>query len=199
MQQCSLWPSSFVSALCWFRLTVDLLVVRVASLLRRRASAARRSLSFHFTFRRSLFAFVFFRSDFPSLFLLSNSIHERGTLHHSVSLYLCLPFIFSTPFCTTAGGREGGRKRQGREREREMDRLGGGDKRSISRPNSRRRASFPPALPPLSTPLGPSSLCCASNLCSLQTDKGSLRNHFVCASAHKCVRMCTYTFACLPC
>lgn len=120
---------------------------------------------------------------------------------HSIILS---PYISVCPSFSphlSAPRREGGREKETgqREREREMDRLGGGDKRSISRPNSRRRASFPPALPPLSTPLGPSSLCCASNLCSLQTDKGSLRNHFVCASAHKCVRMCTYTFACLPC
>lgn len=72
-------------------------------------------LSFHFTLQRSLFAFVFFRPDFPALLLLSNSIHEGAILHHSVSLYLCLPFIFPTPFCTVEGGRDRG------ERERWTD------------------------------------------------------------------------------
>ena len=73
-----------------------------------------------------------------------------------------------------------------------MDRLGDSDKRSISRPNSKGRASLTPTLPS-PTPSRSSSLLRASNLSSLQTDKGSLRSHFV------CVRVCTYTFACLPC
>lgn len=54
-------------------------------------------------------------THFLSLFLHSNSIHEKCTLHHSVSLYLCLPFIFSTPFCTGVRWGEEGRKIQ-RER-----------------------------------------------------------------------------------
>lgn len=70
-----------------------------------------------------------------------------------------------------------------------MDRLGDSDKRSISRPNS------PGRTPPCyllsilfhSTLLSKPSLFFASNLCSLQTDKGSLRNHFVHISACKCV------------
>lgn len=63
-------------------------------------------------------------TDFLSLFLLSNSIHERCTLHHSVSLYLCLPFIFSTPLYARVRWREGGRERErirGREGKRWTD------------------------------------------------------------------------------
>ena len=112
-------------------------------------------LSSCFTFRWSLFAFVFYSiSALTSspLSLLSNSIHERCTLHHSVSLYLCLPFIFSTPFCTRERWKEGGgdgwegeRNRERERREGEMDRLGDSDKRSISRPNCPGR--IPPPLP----------------------------------------------------
>lgn len=64
-------------------------------------------------------------ADSLSLSLLSNSIYERCTLHHSVSLYISLPFIFSTPFSSTAGWRnkkrerkrvgEGGGRRRGRD------------------------------------------------------------------------------------
>lgn len=143
-------------------------------------------------------------SDFLSLLPLSNSIHERCTLHHSVSLYLCLPFIFSTPFCATVSWREGKRERErkkqregGRERESEMDRLGDSDKRSISRPNSPGRTPPHYLLSILfhSTLLNKPSLFFASNLCSLQTDKGSLRNHFVHISACKCVYV--YAHFCL--
>lgn len=99
------------------------------------------------------------RADFLSLFLLSNSIHERRTLHHSVSLYLCPPFIFSTPFCSGARWREREGGLVGVERNREgggggeMDRLGDSDKQSISRPNSPGRISLPPSLLPSFPPL----------------------------------------------
>lgn len=79
-------------------------------------------LSFHSAFCWSFFFLLHRRTDFPSLSFLSNSIHERYTLHHSVCLYLCLPFIFSTPFCTRerrqkgAGGGGINRKRWGRAR-----------------------------------------------------------------------------------
>lgn len=76
-----------------------------------------------------------------------------------------------------------------------MDRLGDSDKRSISRPNSPGQISRP--TPPFSqSPLYSSfslfsrSSFFLSNLCSLQTDKGSLRIHFVCMSACKCVSAC---------
>lgn len=139
-------------------------------------------------------------SDFLSLLLLSNSIHERCTLHHSVSLYLCLPFIFSTPFCATVSWRKGERKKETerrRKREREMDRLGDSYKRSISRPNSPGRTPPHYLLSILfhSTLLDKPSLFFASHLCSLQTDKGSLRNHFVHISASKSVYV--YAHFCL--
>lgn len=108
----------------------------------------RRSPSFHFTFRRSLFAVVFFRSDFPSLFLLSNSIHERG---HTPSFCLLIS-LSALHFLHTFLHHEGGRGGERRSREGEMDRLGDGDKRSISRPNSPGRCPPPPLAPLLQAP-----------------------------------------------
>lgn len=102
------------------RFTVDSLVVCTASLLSLSlflslflCHLALTVILLHFLLVFILLCFLLhLRTDFLSLFLLSNSIHERCTLHHSVSLYLCLPFIFSTPFCTRARWKEGGRKKQ---------------------------------------------------------------------------------------
>lgn len=156
-------------------------------------------LPFCFTFCWSSFAFVFY---FISFFLLSNSIHERCTLHHSVSLYLFLSSFFSIPFCT------GGRREERRVWVGEMDRLGDSDKRSISRPSSPGRTT--PIDPPISLfPLTSifffySALHSSAPLPSLlffptfvafKPDKGSLRIHFVCISACKCLPPCVYVCA----
>lgn len=101
------------------RFTVDLLVGCTASLLSRSPPLFLCHLVLTVILLHFLLVFIrlcfllHLRTDFLSLFLLSNSIHERCTLHHSVSLYLCLPFIFSTPFCTRARWREEGRNREG--------------------------------------------------------------------------------------
>lgn len=140
---------------------------------------------------------------------------------HSIILS---PYIFLCPSFSLhlSAPRQGGGTRREKEREwvregegeeGEMDRLGDSDKRSIPRPNSPGR-SFSPL--PSSTPsslqfffsfsffslFSPhfsffTPLFFHPHLCSLQTDKGSFRMHFVWISVCLCVCLCTHTFACL--
>lgn len=146
-QQCSLWPSSFVSALCCFRLTVDLSAARVASLLHLCVSAARRHST---SLSAGLYLLLFFSAQTSPPSSSSLILFMKGA--HSIILS---PYIFVcpsfSPHLSAPRGREGG------SREREMDRLGDGDKRSISRPNSRGRRPLPPLAPLLQAP-PPSSM-----------------------------------------
>lgn len=145
-QQCSLWPSSFVSAPCCFRLTVDLSAARVASLLHLCVSAARRHSA---SLSAGLYLLLFFSTQISPPSSSSLILFMKGA--HSIILS---PYIFVcpsfSPHLSAPRGREGGRER--RSREGEMDRLGDGDKRSISRPNSRGRRPPSPLAPLLQAP-----------------------------------------------
>lgn len=183
------------------------LLQRSAAVVGRRLSLARRFSVTHCSLR---FLLVFIclcfllhlRTAFLSFLLLSNSIHERCTLHHSVSLYLFLSSFFFMPFCTRAKWRRKGRRRGWWVGE--MDRLGDSDKGSISRPSS----------PGRTTPRDPPSISVSPHLHSIlllfhsthlllfplffvafRPDKGSLRIHFVCTSACKCLPPCVYACA----
>lgn len=159
-------------------------------------------LPFCFTFCWSSFAFVFY---FISFFLHSNSIHERCTLHHSVSLYLSV-LLFLYTFLHRSKMEEEG-KREGCGLERWTDQV-----RVISDRSPGRAAQGEPLplTPPISLfPLTSifffySALHSSAPLPSLlffptfvafKPDKGSLRIHFVCISACKCLPPCVYVCA----
>lgn len=146
---------------------------------------------------------LFFTSS-PSFSTLI--LFMRGA--HSIILS---PYIsFCPPFSLylSAPEQDGGRREERRVWVGEMDRLGESDKRSISRPSSPGRTT--PIDPPISLfPLTSifffySALHSSAPLPSLlffptfvafKPDKGSLRIHFVCISACKCLPPSVYVCA----
>lgn len=146
---------------------------------------------------------LFFTSSpsFSSLILFMRGAHS---IILSPYISFCPPFSLYL----SAPEQDGGRREERRVWVGEMDRLGDSDKRSISRPSSPGRTT--PIDPPISLfPLTSifsfySALHSSAPLPSLlffptfvafKPDKGSLRIHFVCISACKCLPPCVYVCA----